>query len=51
MIEFPTDRHFKEWDTYRLWLVNKLENETNKVQRTFFEYRIKILDTLLRLKK
>ena len=51
MVDFPTTRHFKEWDIYRLWLVDKLENEPNKIQKAFFEYRIKVLDGLLRLKK
>ena len=50
-MDFPTARHFKEWDLYRLWLLDKMENETNKVQKTFFEYRVKVLDSLLRLKK
>ena len=50
-MDFPTTRHFKEWDLYRLWLLDKMENETNKVQKTFFEYRVKVLDSLLRLKK
>ena len=50
-MDFPTARHFKEWDLYRLWLLDKMENETNKIQKTFFEYRVKVLDSLLRLKK
>ena len=51
MMDYPTPRHFKEWDIYRLWLVNKLEQETNILQKTYFQYRIKVLDGLLRLKK
>ena len=50
-MDFPTANHFKEWDIYRLYLINKIKLETNPVKRGFFEYRIKVLDTLLRLKK
>ena len=51
MIEFPTEKHFKEWDNYRLRLLDKINNETNTLQKSFFQYRIKVLDGLLRLKK
>lgn len=51
MVDFPTSRHFKEWDLYRLYLTDKIKAETNPIKRGFFEYRIKVLDGLLRLKK
>lgn len=50
-MDFPTTKHFKEWDLYRLYLVDKLKNENNPLKKGFFEYRIKVLDGLLRLKK
>lgn len=49
-MDFPTKRHLKEWDIYRLYLIDKLKNENNAIKRGFFEYRIQILDKLLRLK-
>ena len=50
-MDFPTSKHLKEWDIYRLYLVDKIKTENSQLKRSFFEYRIKVLDGLLRLKK
>lgn len=51
MVDFPTAKHFKEWDVYRMYLIDKIKSESNPLQRAFFEFRVKVLDGLLRLKK
>jgi len=51
IMDFPTAKHFKEWDTYRLYLLDKIKSENSLIKKSFFEYRVKVLDGLLKLKK
>lgn len=51
MTDWPTLKHFKEYDSYRLILLDKIKSEVNLIQKGYFQYRLKIIDDLLRLKK
>ena len=51
MTDYPTERHFKEWS--KLWEILKLKkiNETNKILKEYFGYRLESIKRLLELKK